>query len=67
MIGNSTSNNSGTIGVSESRRLAVLVTMARDGTLLDRRRVELVDEGLPKFPHHNEGQALPLDEAVPEG
>jgi hypothetical protein len=41
--------------------------MARDGTLLDRRRVELVDEGLPKLPHHNEGQALPLDEAVPEG
>ena len=41
---------------------AVLVTMARDGTLLDRRRVELVDEGLPKLPHDNEGQALPLDE-----
>jgi len=41
--------------------------MARDGTLLDRRRVELVDEGQPKPPHHNDSQALPLDEAVPEG
>ncbi len=35
-----------------------------DGTLLDRRRVELVDEDLPKIPHHTEGQALPLHEAV---
>jgi hypothetical protein len=42
----------------------VLVTVARDGTLLDRRRVELVGEGLPKLPHHSEGQGLPLDEAV---
>ena len=41
-----------------------MVTVARDGTLLDRRRVELVDEGLPKIPHHSEGQGLPLDEAV---
>ncbi len=42
----------------------MLVTVAGDGTLLDRRRVELVDEDLPKIPHHSEGQALPLDEAV---
>jgi hypothetical protein len=42
----------------------VLVTAAVDGTLLDRRRVELVDEGLPKIPHHSEGQVLPLDEAI---
>ena len=42
----------------------MLVTVARDGTLLDRRRVELVDEDLPKLPHHSEGQGLPLDEAV---
>jgi hypothetical protein len=42
----------------------VLVTVAHDGTLLDRRRVELVGEGLPKIPHHSEGQGLPLDEAV---
>jgi hypothetical protein len=42
----------------------VLVTVADDGTLIDRRRIELVDEGLPKIPHHSEGQALPLNEAV---
>ncbi len=42
----------------------MLVTVARDGTLLDRRRVELVDEDLPKIPHHSEAQALPLPQAV---
>ncbi len=52
------------IGVSDHGGWAVLVTVARDGTLLDRRRVELVDEDLPKIPHHSEGQALPLHEAV---
>jgi hypothetical protein len=41
-----------------------LVTASASGKLLDRRRVELVDEGLPKLPHHSEGQGLPLDEAV---
>ena len=58
------SNNGGIIGVSDHGGWAVLVTAARDGTLLDRRRVDLVDEGLPKLPHHSEGQRLPLDEAV---
>ena len=51
----------GIIGVSDP---AVLVTATGDGTLLDRRRAELVDEGLPKIPHHSEAQRLPLDEAV---
>jgi hypothetical protein len=54
----------GVIGVSDHGGWAVLVTVARDGTLLDRRRVELVGEGLPKIPHHSEGQRLPLDQAV---
>jgi hypothetical protein len=58
------SKNGGIIGVSDHGGWAVLVTVARDGTLLDRRRVELVGEGLPKIPHHCEGQGLPLDEAV---
>jgi hypothetical protein len=52
------------IGVSDHGGWAVLVTVAGDGTLLDRRRVELVDEGLPKIPHHSEGQTLPLDQAA---
>jgi hypothetical protein len=58
------SKNSGIIGVSDHGGWAVLVTVARDGTLLDRRRVELVGEGLPKIPHHSEAQRLPLDQAV---
>jgi len=58
------SNNGGIIGVSDHGGWAVLVTVAPDGTLLDRRRVELVDEGLPKLPHHHDAQGLPLDEAV---
>ena len=58
------SNNGGIIGVSDHGGWAVFVTVARDGTLLDRRRVELVGEGLPKLPHHSEGQRLPLGEAV---
>ena len=41
-------DNGGVIGVSDHGGWAVLVTVARDGTLLDRRRVELVDdEGQP--------------------
>jgi len=60
------SKNGGIIGVSDHGGWAVLVTVARDGThlVLDRRRVELVGEGLPKIPHHSEGQGLPIDEAV---
>jgi len=58
------SKSGGFIGVSDHGGWAVLVTVARDGTLLDRRRVELVDEGLPRLPHHHDGQGLPLDEAV---
>lgn len=58
------SNENGIIGVSDHGGWAVLVTVASDGTLLDRRRVELVDENLPKIPHHSEGQTLPLHEAV---
>ncbi len=54
----------GIIGISDHGGWAVLVTVARDGTLLDRRRVELVDDSLPALPHHHEGQGLPVDEAV---
>src|SRR6516225_12466013 len=58
------SKNGGIIGISDHGGWAVLVTVTRDGTLLDRRRIELLDAGLPKIPHHSEGQRLPLDEAV---
>jgi len=56
--------NGGIVGVSDHGGWAVLVTVARDGTLLDRRRVELVDDDLPAIPHHHEAQLLPPDEAV---
>jgi len=36
------SKKGGIIGISDHGGWAVLVTVARDGTLLDRRRVELV-------------------------
>lgn len=42
----------------------MLVTAARDGAILDRRRVELVDDNLPGIPHHHEAQLLPMEEAV---
>ncbi len=58
------SKNGGIIGVSDHGGWAVFVTATRDGTLLDRRRVELVDETLPGIPHHHEGQLLPIDAAV---
>ncbi len=58
------SKNGGVIGVSDHGGWAVLVTAAGDGELLDRRRVELVDEGLPKIPHHSEAQRMPIDKAV---
>jgi hypothetical protein len=63
-MGGIMSKSGGIIGVSDHGGWAVLVTAARDGTLLDRRRVELVDEFLPALPHHHEGQGLPPEEAV---
>jgi hypothetical protein len=57
-------SRAGIIGVSDHGGWAVLVTADGIGTLLDRRRVELVDGGLPKIPHHSEGQVLPLDQAI---
>jgi hypothetical protein len=33
----------------------VLVTVAPNGELLDRRRIDLIDRGLPTHPHHREG------------
>ena len=57
-------SRTGIIGVSDHGGWAVFVTADGKGNLLDRRRVELVDEELPKIPHHSEGQGLPLGQAV---
>jgi hypothetical protein len=44
-----------TVGVAEHGNSAVLVTVAPDGGLLDRRCILLTDPGLPTHPHHHEG------------
>lgn len=43
------------VGVTEHGNSAVLVTVASDGELLDRRRIDLTDSDLPTHPHHHEG------------
>jgi len=43
------------VGAAEDANRAVLVTVAPDGTFLDRRRIDLTDRGLPTHPHHHEG------------
>lgn len=66
-----------TVGVAEHGNSAVLVTIAHDATLLDRRRIDLTDSSLPTHPHHHEGswavgrylntpgtRPMPLAEAV---
>ena len=44
-----------TVGVAEHANSAVLVTVAPGGEVLDRRRIDLTDRGLPTHPHHHEG------------
>lgn len=58
------SRDSAAIGVSDHAGWAVLVTVAHDGSLLDRRRIVLVDEHLPSMPHHHEAKKLAIDDAV---
>jgi hypothetical protein len=52
-----------TVGVSDHGGWAVLVSVS-NGKLVDRRRVTLVEEGLPAIPHHVDAQLVPLDEGV---
>jgi hypothetical protein len=42
------------VGVAEHGNAAILVTLAADGALLDRRRIALT-HGLPTHPYHHEG------------
>ena len=50
-------------GIADHCGWAVVVCVA-DGEVVDRRRIELIEPGLPSLPHHHEAQALPMDEAV---
>ena len=49
------SQRAATVGVAEQGNSAVLVTIGTGGELLDRRRIELTERGLPTHPHHHEG------------
>lgn len=57
-------NRGAIVGVSDHGGWAVFVTVTADGALLDRRRVDLVDDSLPAIPHHHEAQMLPEQEAI---
>jgi len=46
---------SAVVGITEHGNSAVLVTVASDHELLDRRRVDLTAGDLPTHPHHHEG------------
>ncbi|MCW5890762.1 MAG: hypothetical protein KIT14_09440 [bacterium] len=65
------------VGVAEHGNSAELVTVAGDGEILDRRRIDLTAPDLPTHPHHHEGswavgryrnspwaRAITLEEAV---
>jgi hypothetical protein len=52
------------VGVAPHFGWAVLVTASTDHTVVDRRRVELVEAGVPPAPVHHEGGAFPLHEPV---
>ncbi len=43
------------MGVVEHGNSAVLVTVGAGGELLDRRRIDLTERGMPTHPHHHEG------------
>ncbi len=60
----SSRDNGALVGVSDHAGWAVLITVARDAMIVDRRRITLVDVDLPSMPHHHEAQALPLAEGV---
>ena len=48
------------LGISHHYGWAVLVTASADHEVVDRRRVELIEPGLPAAPIHHEGGAHPL-------
>ena len=52
------------VGVSDHGGWAIFVTVSHAGTLLDRRRVALVENTLPAIPHHHEAQMLSEKDGV---
>jgi len=49
-------------GISDHAGWAVAVCVA-NGEVIDRRRIELIEPGLPNMPYHHDAQGLPADEA----
>src|SRR4051812_10426669 len=52
------------VGVSDHCGWAVFMTLDPRGTVIDRRRVTLVEAGIPNLPHHHDAQSLPIEQAV---
>ena len=52
-----------TAGIYDHAGWAIVVCVA-GARLIDKRRIELIDPGLPSLPHHHPCQHLPIDEAV---
>jgi hypothetical protein len=52
------------VGLADHYGWAAVVVVGPDGSVLDRRRAELIDDGLPASPIHHECQSLPIDEAI---
>jgi len=50
-------------GIYDHAGWAVVVCVA-GREVIDRRRIELKEDGLPSLPHHHQGQRLPLPEGV---
>lgn len=57
------SEENATVGVADHCGWAILVTVSKDSKLIDRRLIKLVDDDLPKLPHHHEAQSLSPPEA----
>lgn len=49
-------------GISDHAGWAVVVCTA-NGEVIDRRRIELLEPGLPSMPYHHDAQGLPADQA----
>jgi hypothetical protein len=64
MAGQIVAKPTAVVGVWDHWGWAVLVTVQPGGELLDRRRVTLIEEGLPPYPHHHDGQSLAPERAV---
>jgi hypothetical protein len=57
------SKPSAVLGISDHAGFAIVVCM-QGKELIDRRRIELVEAGVPCMPYHHDAQGLPMEQAV---